>query len=927
MSDVWDDLTEFVSDTWDNFIDAVEWGWDHLVKAPVEAAFNLIGIDDESFLQVDKVTVALLKDEDIDRIQDARSRAAISMLKEGSSFHNWHEFYKNAAMGQMRSYYNFGKLGGYINGLPSMEVRGGDINFAQLDFALAAEVGGNPNRLSITTLTPTEEIHFQHELQAAPYYYKPWNNTLTHNDPYGESRTDYEIDSITYNAGIRRYQINISRVAEEAVFWIEGPSAIVEGDIATFTVKCNRTVPAGESVRINLSYAGTMLSHRYARPSFITMEENTDSVSFNVVTQENTLSDGNVTIIVTLDSVTNTNAAFEAVRVHTTNSVTTTVRDDEGLILTMSSHTVAESAGSLTIPVKLEAQASGPFTVDFSTINGTATGGVGFDFDNTGGTLNFIGNADEIQNIIIDIYDDSPLNDDNEYFTVQLSNCSDPAIDISQDSIVTITDGTDVFETPGNTLLTDIIYKVGYTREAALVVTYHQNTDPATEWYYWIYVISDGTYPDLSEATMLSNLDMMPVVVIKDEDGPINEDKTTEEYLSSKAILRKINVNINDMIAALEDNEDYQYVNSAYINFSLCPTDTEEIVSKGLWLSFYELIVIHTLLSNSNEFIALLIEEVVNNAIVWTEHTHNTGVSGTLPGGKEYHHEIEIIDQQVDPETLEVLVEAETILHLRHQTSPGIYEEMQIRNLSGISTIHQEGFHEIAPSKVNEDKFTIPVSYYVLSNLNNTEQMLLHKHILRMDIYAAQVVHLRWYETDAFATLFEIVSITVTIMSIGQASSFIEVLRHILFQWFVLEIAVFIAVETDNAALGAIVGFTAMFAFGDPDLTLFDFESAEGLIRASTNFANNFTAAAGGIVDEIEQEMEYINTRAEERLEEIREAGPKSNPITSDFLIALNSVDTTVFPAIKAQYDFDLVFSYDRLISNYYDLIYRTGVS
>ena len=81
-------------------------------------------------------------------------------------------------------------------------------------------------------------------------------------------------------------------------------------------------------------------------------------------------------------------------------------------------------------------------------------------------------------------------------------------------------------------------------------------------------------------------------------------------------------------------------------------------------------------------------------------------------------------------------------------------------------------------------------------------------------------------------------------------------------------------------------------------------------------------------LDDIQEEMDILQTKAEQRLDEIMEAGEnlKSSSITTEFMSALTSVDKQLYPARDAQYNFDLLFNYDRLISDYFNIHLQKGV-
>lgn len=477
------------------------------------------------------------------------------------------------------------------------------------------------------------------------------------------------------------------------------------------------------------------------------------------------------------------------------------------------------------------------------------------------------------------------------------------------------------------TLPDDTITQPGYIKVRTLVVTYHADTDPSTEWFYWLYVLDSGTYPDIDPgASVLSNLEMLPVAILKREGGDINADKTTEEYKTTKRLIDTLDLNLDDIITNVNENTDYALVQDLFINFAVCPSSEPEIVSKLLWEIFHNLAVVNGITSNTGEYYATFEEQDVNNAMVWNDHSHTAGISGTLASGQFYEHEI-VIYEEIKDGGGEIIQEASTELHIRYQTAAGLYSEIIMYNLSGMAAIKKVGYHSMALNKLGDLNFTIPISVFIINQLNQTEQMEVYQHILRIDSYAIDVIHLEYYETPTFFSLFEFAMIIITVYSLGTASGPIAILKQLITQYLVMEIVVYIAELTGNAEFAAIVGFVAMVALSPgTGAGAFDFASAEGLIRASTQFTHNLTAAYNVETQMLKEDMEALNELAEERLEEIKDATPEESIITAEFLVGLNSVDTTVFPAIKAQYDFDLLYNYDRIIKDYYDINLRTGV-
>ena len=927
MGAVADAIGDAISDTIDAVVDFVELVWYEVVVPLLEDIFALLGITDETVVTVQKTSIMIFGDNTEDVLRAANIKAVMDLVTNGGSYFPYWYKYTRATYANVKNYYQYGEKERYIHGLPSMSIQGSDIDYTALDTALDDHLGFAATRLSSQSIFPSDDVYFKDKIQATPYFYIPWNNTLTFTDPYGVSWDDYTLGSIIYNSGTDDFTINVSRTAAVALFWLEGPVHLQEGETATYTIKCNRTVPVGDTIDFTLTYAGTAVDPGdYTKVLTATMLASTNEITFDVVTDENTASDGSRTIIVTLATVTNNLAAFEHVSIHTRDEVTTTITDDEGIILTMPSVLVTEASGSAVVPVTLEEAAAGAFTVDYALTNGTALGG-GIDYDSTAGTLNFAGTAGEVQDITIPITS-ADGDDDNEYFTVSFTSCSDPLVGITQTATVTITDDSSD-PIAGDTNLPGSFTENGYIKERSMIVTYHANSDPATEWFYWVYKYSDATYPDVAPTmSIISNMDMLPIGILRHNKQSINVNKETEEYKTTKRLIQFIDLDIDDIIDNIEASPSITDVDDVFINFAVSPSSEHELVSKILWLQWVNVIVTHAITSNSESYSAIFEEQDVQNGLAWNFHESVTGISGTLASGQEYEHEIIARAKITEDLEADPPIEGQekgSSLWIRHQTAAGLYDTLEIRDMSGMAAIEYNGYHKMAINSVEDVDFTIPLSHYTLSQMTPIEQLILYQYIIRLDIYSINITELEWYQTSAFGTLFFFAGIVITIWTLGTATSFWVAAMQILSQYVIMELVIFIAEQTGNAALAAVVGLVAMVAIGGPGGFQFDFATAEGLISLSTEFANNITLAYGVEQEQLVEDMNELNTTAEKRLKEIKDKEIEENPIDIDFMMSIKSVDTQVYPAIKAQYDFDMLYNYDRIIRNYHDIQLQTG--
>ncbi len=109
-----------------------------------------------------------------------------------------------------------------------------------------------------------------------------------------------------------------------------------------------------------------------------------------------------------------------------------------GASLSIADATFNETAGTVSLTVDhTGTNASGPFTVDVNTINGTAFSGS--DFNVVSGSLSFSGTAGDSDTIDIAIVDDGDVEID-EIFSIGFTNSSDPAVNITDQATITIID-------------------------------------------------------------------------------------------------------------------------------------------------------------------------------------------------------------------------------------------------------------------------------------------------------------------------------------------------------------------------------------------------------------------------------------------------------------------------------------------------------
>lgn len=118
----------------------------------------------------------------------------------------------------------------------------------------------------------------------------------------------------------------------------------------------------------------------------------------------------------------------------------------------------------------------GPFTVNYQTVDGTATAGSDYTAI-VGGTLSFNGTVGDTETIVVSLTDDT-LFESAETFTIQLTGTSDVSVDITDTGTGTINDNEIVFGNTPLTLFREFDGYMDYTSTAGTLRTQPNTVDP-----------------------------------------------------------------------------------------------------------------------------------------------------------------------------------------------------------------------------------------------------------------------------------------------------------------------------------------------------------------------------------------------------------------------------------------------------------------
>ncbi|HRD69289.1 MAG TPA: Calx-beta domain-containing protein, partial [Legionella sp.] len=314
--------------------------------------------------------------------------------------------------------------------------------------------------------------------------YTAVNGTLTFAPGTTTQTITVPIINDTIFEGSEAFNINLTNPVNATISDSQGVGTLIDNDSApTINSIVGQIGVEGSSLVYNViltnssttptSFAyslggGTASATDYGAPTFsngvtlsggvLTVPAGVTSFSVTVTTVDDSLTEANETIPLTIGGVTGTS----------------TIIDNDFPSLSINDVSVNEAAGTITFTVSLSAVANQTVTVGYNTSNGTATAGLDYS-SITNGTLTFAAGV-TTQTITVQINNDSIL-ENNETFNVNLVNATNATIADGL-GIGTIIDNDvapliNSISSPGPSEGSDLVYNVVLNGVSAVPVTYN----------------------------------------------------------------------------------------------------------------------------------------------------------------------------------------------------------------------------------------------------------------------------------------------------------------------------------------------------------------------------------------------------------------------------------------------------------------------
>ena len=470
-----------------------------------------------------------------------------------------------------------------------------------------------------------------------------------------------------------------------------------------------------------------------------------------------------------------------------------------------------------------------------------------------------------------------------------------------------------------------------YTRH--FVVTYHFTND--AEYYYWIYEIGSGE-PTLDVEGGVTNIEMLPIVTLRENKVNFNANPLSTTYNDTQKILSIIGLDGDQIIDGLEQNASIADVTDAFISFTVDLKDTTDYtISKVVYNTFdfayYDV-------GGVQGYKTTITEGPFNLSMGWQSQTRSIKTGVVCPV-EECRHYIEGLNVRVVK-----------------QVNVDTYIEYVMTNVNTLVLINQAGLYGgHFENTQSSGPLLLALSQFFVEDLTPVERVHIFGKALRMNIYAAQITHLEYYETPEFATFLRVVGVIVTIILAifgyfdgGGILGLIENLAIGAAGALAIK-ALFEAIDDPVlAAIVAIVAAVVLTMYGG-GFDMGNFFSAEMVSTLVSEFAFNFGINLVDLVsqyieiqteqgmEELEQMSYLFSTALKERQAELEAAG-KSTEAVSNFIDTyslaklleyekpgyIEGYDMLMYRARDIQYDFSQYYDYDSKFD--YDIKYKVGL-
>lgn len=432
-------------------------------------------------------------------------------------------------------------------------------------------------------------------------------------------------------------------------------------------------------------------------------------------------------------------------------------------------------------------------------------------------------------------------------------------------------------------------------------------------WRSWTYQLGSGNAILDSSQRYLGELDLLPIVELRNSKVNVNSDPTSELYKQSKEMLHMVGVDIDVMTDSIMQSPSINELEDAYIYFGVSLKDSSPTIAKMIYNSVEFMFYDNNLQSNAGAYNFRVTEGKYNLAVAWRDQTR-TIITGTIG----------IVG------THQMTTSGNTLI-IRKQENATQYVEYRLIDMGSTTFIKRGAYAGVVAHTLQNNDLIFPVSFFMLTQLSPLEQVEVFCKALRLQTYAISITHLEWYQTSAFMDLIQIViavvGVVLTIASLpagGSGGAAWLTWAAGMLQALAIGVGVTLALKyiMESGApdwlkmLAAVAAIAGAAYYGGTSGTNVSFNTAEALTSGVTMFAKTASMMVNVKYEDLMEQVNQFNAVYKQKAEslEAKLEQAKSYMAMSDVIDIYKSkgvtsyiegYDLRMYRAIEQQYDWD----------------------
>jgi hypothetical protein len=352
-----------------------------------------------------------------------------------------------------------------------------------------------------------------------------------------------------------------------------------------------------------------------------------------------------------------------------------------------------------------------------------------------------------------------------------------------EESTDKVVDGVTITSTVARTATLSLSTSDVSTEASYFQVRYLQGTRAG----YWMYQLNSGVNPTIEaifDTAPTTAGSFFPWGYFRYNKHKSNTDKYSQEYLTTKKMLKLIGMDYDKVADSINENPDIGDVEQALL-MAAVPAKTENEVERKYLFDFFTKMFISasahdgaTEQKESPDIRRQLGQPLNKTTIIMRDqrfkmalsfsHIIKHRVSGNI--GKIGHHASEVTvgshtEKVTDATGVEVPWTTSVPTHYyRRQISENVYEELAVTNLKMMYWVWGD---YTTTADESDDILLVPLDYSIVSSYQLFEKEELYARSLHYIFNSRVVTKLKWYQTGVFRVVLVIVAVVITIISYG----------------------------------------------------------------------------------------------------------------------------------------------------------------